>query len=86
MIVEEIEVGIGPVHVVQSMLVVEKASQPMGLEMPYIAMTEMTLRAHRNGLVDCEISCPETGRLVAFRATRIGVKMKTLSHLINSYQ
>ena len=82
-ICENIEISIGPVSVVQSLLVVERASQPMILGMPYTSATSVRMQFHPSGKVEIEATCPETEVTVRFEGARAGKhpKKKYLSHL-----
>ena len=82
-ICENVDISIGPVTVTQSLLVVEKASQPMVLGMPYAGATSMRTSVHPGGKVEVEITCPDTGKCVMFQGAKGGSnpKNKYLSHL-----
>ena len=71
-ICENVDISIGPVTVTQSLLVVEKASQPMVLGMPYAGATAMSTNVFPGGRVEVEVTCPETGKRVMFQGAKRG--------------
>lgn len=81
-ICENVDISIGPATVTQTLLVVEKASQPIVLGMPYTSATRMITRHHEDGHVDIIVQCPKTNKAVFFEGAKPwGPKTKFLSYL-----
>lgn len=79
---ENVDISVGPVTVTQTLLVVEKASQPLVLGTPYASATQMMTQSHQDGRVEITISCLKTGKVVHFDGARpYGPKTRFLSHL-----
>ncbi len=82
-ICKNVEIQIGLIEVLQSLLIVEKVSQLMVLDMSYQAATSMMTQSDSFSIMNIEISSPHDGRKVKFQAARRGSKTKFLLHLFS---
>jgi hypothetical protein len=80
-ICENVEIQIDLIEVLQSLLIVEKVSQLMILDMSYQAATSMMTQSDLFNIVNIEISSLHNDRKVKFQAVRRGSKIKFLLHL-----
>ncbi len=80
-ICENMKIKIGPVSVMQSLLIVESASQPMVLSMPYASAMFMISQSYPSDIINIEIKSPNDDRCVQFQGVCYGLKMKYLSQL-----
>lgn len=65
-IVENVSIWIDSVCVIQSLLIVEKASQLMILDMSYVSVTFMIIRVYSNDKVDVKIMSSQSDRHIQF--------------------
>jgi len=82
-ICENVKIQIDLIKVLQFLLIVEKVSQLMILDMSYQAATSMMTWSDSFSIVNIEISSPHDGRKVKFQAVRRGSKIKFLLHLFS---
>lgn len=81
-ICKNVEVCIGPVATLASFLVVETASQPVILEMPFFNAGKMSMTAAGDGTCNMTITSSETGKVVSFQGVlKPNKKHKYLSTL-----
>lgn len=81
-ICENVDISIGSATVTQTLLVMEKASQPMVLGTSYISATRMITRHHEDGRVDITVQCLRTNKVVIFEGVKFfGFKSRFLSYL-----
>jgi len=80
-ICKNIEIWIVLIKVLQFLLIVEKASQLMVLDMSYQASTSMMTQSDSSDIVNIEISSLHNDRKVKFQTVRRGLKIKLLLHL-----
>jgi len=80
-ICENVEIQIDSIEVLQFLLIVEKVSQLIILDMSYQAATSMMTQSDSFNIVNIEISSLHNDRKVKFQAVRRGSKIKFLLHL-----
>ena len=80
-ICENVEIQINLIEVLQSLLIVEKVSQLMILDMSYQASTSMMTQSDSFSIVNMKISSLHNSKKVKFQAVRRGLKIKFLLHL-----
>jgi hypothetical protein len=80
-ICENVEIQIDLIEVLQFLLIVEKVSQLMILDMSYQAATSMMTQSDSSDIVNIEISSLHNDRKVKFQTVRRGSKIKFLLHL-----
>ncbi len=80
-ICENMEIKIGPVSVMQFLLIVESASQLMVLSMPYVSATSMISQSYPSGVINIKIKSLNDDRRVRFQGVHHELKMKYLSQL-----
>ncbi len=82
-ICENVEIQINSIEVLQSLLIVEKVSQFMILDMSYQAATSMMTWSDLFDIVNIKISSSHNDRKVKFQIIRKGSKIKFLLHLFS---
>jgi len=82
-IYENIKIQIDLIEVLQFLLIIEKASQLMILNMSYQAVTSMMSQSDLFSIVNIEISSSHDDRKVKFQTVRKGSKIKFLLHLFS---
>ncbi len=82
-ICENVEIWIDSIEVLQSLLIIEKVSQLMILDMSYQAATSMMTQLNLFSIVNIEISSSHNDRKVKFQAVRRDSKIKFLLHLFS---
>jgi len=82
-ICENVEIQIDLIEVLQFLLIVEKVSQLMILDMSYQAATSMVTQSNSFNIVNIEISSSDNDRKVKFQAVRRGSKIRFLLHLFS---
>jgi len=80
-ICENVEIWIDLIKVLQFLLIIEKVSQLMILDMSYQAATSMMTWSDSFSIVNIEISSLHNDRKVKFQTVRRGSKIKFLLHL-----
>ena len=82
-ICENVKIQIGSIEVLQFLLIIEKVSQLMILDMSYQAATSMMTQSDSSDIVNIEISSSHNDRKVKFQAVRRDSKIKFLLHLFS---
>jgi len=82
-ICENVEIQIDSIKVLQFLLIVEKVSQLMILDMSYQEATSIMTWSDLFSIVNIEISSLYNDRKVKFQAVRRGSKIKFLLHLFS---
>ena len=82
-ICENVKIQIDSIEVLQFLLIIEKVSQLMILDMSYQAATSMMTQLNLFSIVNIEISSSHNDRKVKFQTVRRGLKIKFLLHLFS---
>jgi len=82
-ICKNVKIQIGLIEVLQFLLIVEKVSQLMILDMSYQVATSMMTQSDLFDIVNIKISSLHNDRKVKFQAVRRGSKIKFLLHLFS---